>query len=78
MQVLPTDSHELIVLMAFGLAIAALFAIHFTVVLTDIRRELRSLRRAVGRVAFVRHSAADNPAGRHLGPATPSTQENPK
>lgn len=55
------DSRDLLTLIAVGLGFAALFGIHLTVVLTDIRRELTLIRREVRTTtSAVREVAADS------------------
>ncbi len=55
---MPADPQDLIALLLVGLGIAALFGIHLTVVLTDIRRELGRLRLAVNTTTHAVRAAA--------------------
>ena len=59
---MPADPHDLSALLLVGLGIAALFGIHLTVVLTDIRRELRRLRLAVNTTTHAVRAVADQRA----------------
>lgn len=61
------DSRDLLALIAVALGFAALFGIHLTVALADIRRELRRLRREVRTATHAAREAADaGSSGRHF------------
>ena len=59
------DSRDLAALIAVGLGFVALFGLHLTVALSDIRRELRALRRDVRTTTHAAREAAN--AGRAVG-----------
>ena len=68
------DMYSALTLAAFGLVVLALIGITAAVELMHIRRELRSLKRAVRRsTAFVRCSDAGDTGG--LDPRHPSQKE---
>ena len=59
---MPADPQDLIAPLLVALGIAALFGIHLTVVLTDIRRELRRIRLAVNTTTHAVRAVADQRA----------------
>lgn len=78
MEVLPVDGRDLVALVAVGIGIVTLFGIHLTVVLTDLRRELRSLRRLVRRLAFLRPTGAGEPPAIDRCPVHSTSKEEQK
>lgn len=60
------DSRDLLALIAGGLGVAALFGIHLTAALADIRRELRRLRREVRTATHAAREAADAGSARAI------------
>ena len=72
---MPVDMAPALTLAAFGFVFLALVGITLAVALMDIRRELRSLQRAVRRTAFVRCSDAGDTAGIDRCPRHPSQKE---